>query len=359
MSCASATLPADNQWAKRKAIEVSEQGKPTNTITADDVALAAGVSRWTVTRAFKPNASISEKSRKMVMEAAETLGYAPNLLAASLASDRTHLVALLVDDFQNPHKMVMIEQLTRTLRRHGWDTLLVNMLDKDDAPHALLSASQRRVDAAVLIGVQFDEEVLTTALGARQVKKLIIFARQSDHPNTISICVDDHVAMTELADYVMGRGYDRPLFLAGPQTRSAHLSRQEAFVRRCRERHHITPSVAVVDSYDPADAYTRLISHLKALPRAAYPDVITCENDALAIGAMDAIRHHFGLRVPEDIAVTGFDDVPTAANPNYQITTYRQPMRALAERLVAVLNGEAEGDTPPQLLGEMVIRRSA
>ncbi|MEL7027049.1 MAG: LacI family DNA-binding transcriptional regulator, partial [Pseudomonadota bacterium] len=108
-------------------------GPPRRTITADDVALRAGVSRWTVNRAFKPDASISEKSRKKVLEAAEDLGYAPDLLAASLASDRSNLVALLIDDFANPHKLVMMERMTRILRSHGWDTLLVNTLSEDDA----------------------------------------------------------------------------------------------------------------------------------------------------------------------------------------------------------------------------------
>ena len=88
-------------------------------MTADDVAAAAGVSRWTVGRAFRKDASISAKSREKVLEAAEQLGYVPDLLAAALASDRSNLVALLVDDFTNPHKLVMLERLTRVLRQAG------------------------------------------------------------------------------------------------------------------------------------------------------------------------------------------------------------------------------------------------
>lgn len=91
-----------------------------DTVTADDVAAAAGVSRWTVARAFKKDASISRKSRQKVIEAAERLGYVPDLLASSLASDRSNLVALVADDFTNPHKLVMLERLTRILRKRGW-----------------------------------------------------------------------------------------------------------------------------------------------------------------------------------------------------------------------------------------------
>ena len=88
-------------------------------VTADQVAERAGVSRWTVARAFKKDASISSAARARVLQAAEALGYVPDLLASSLASDRSNLVALLVDDFDNPHKLVMLERLTRILRAEG------------------------------------------------------------------------------------------------------------------------------------------------------------------------------------------------------------------------------------------------
>lgn len=332
---------------------------PSRQVTADDVAAEAGVSRWTVTRAFRPDASISERSRRKVMAASERLGYAPDLLAASLRSDRSNLVALLVDDFANPHKLVMLDRLTRALRPNRWDTLLVNMLGADDASGALLSASQRRVDAAVLIGINFDERVLATALGARRVRKLIVFARSSLNPNTISICCDDVAAMSTVAEYVIARGYRRPLFLAGPETFSAHLTRKETFLARWRTARGWTPESFSVPRYDPKLAFEEVCGRLGGRERADLPDIIVCENDALAIGAVDAIRHGLGLRAPEDIAVTGFDDAPQADGPNYRLTTYRQPLGAMADGLLDVLeNREPEADLR-SFTGRMVIRQSA
>lgn len=328
-------------------------------ITADDVAELAGVSRWTVNRAFKKEASISAKARKKVMAAAEQLGYVPDLLAASLASDRSNLVALLVDDFANPHKLIMMERLTRILRRHGWDTLLVNTLNEDDASAALLNASQRRVDAAVLIGIQFNDKVLETAIGARRVRKLILFARSSANPNTISICCDDRKAMETIADYVIKKGYSRPAFLAGPQTTSAHLQRKETFLREWQAAKGVVPDFTAVEAYDPQLAYQRVTDYLSKLDASNRPDILVCENDALALGAVDAIRYEFGLRIPEDIAVTGFDDVPQAASSHYRLTTYRQPITQMVEALVAVLKGETPSDGISQHIGHLVIRESA
>lgn len=328
-----------------------------SSVTADDVAARAGVSRWTVTRAFKKDASISAKSCRKVMEAAEALGYVPDLLASSLASDRSNLVALLVDDFDNPHKLVMLERLTRILRANGWGTILVNMLSSDDGPSALLSASQRRVDAAVLIGTQFDDDIMRTALGARRLRKLIVFARTSVNPDTISIGCDDAAAMDEIADHLHDRGYRRPLFLAGPDTESTRLMRKDAFLRRWEElQGGMVPRVINVVHYNMQEAHDGLRNYLVALAPDAKPDVVVCENDVLALGAIDAIKVTLGLRVPQDIAVTGFDDIPLAASPSYQLTTYRQPIANMVKALATMLSDDEQSAESVVLAGKFVVR---
>lgn len=328
-------------------------------VTADHVAEAAGVSRWTVNRAFRKDASISRKSLEKVMAAAERLGYVPDLRAVSLASDRSNLVALLIDDFANPHKLVMMECLTRALRRGGWDTLLVNTLDRNDASHALLNASQRRVDAVILIGLQFDDEVLEAAAHARKFRELIIFARTSERPNTVSIAVDDVSAMTEMAKYIHERGYRRPLFVAGPQNYSAHLLRKETFFSYWFSNGGMEPGLVTVSTYDPVLAGKVVTERLATCARDDLPDVLVCENDALAMGSADAVRYSLGLSVPGDIAITGFDDVPQADNPNYRLTTYRQPLSEMADYLVEVLAHPDRQDRDRLFLGSLVARESA
>lgn len=333
--------------------------RQSNSVTADSVAKLAGVSRWTVSRAFKKDSSISASSFKKVMDAAGKLGYFPDLLAASLASDRSNLVSLLIDDFANPHKLVMMENLTRFLRENGWGTLLVNTLNDDDASAALLHASQRRVDAAVLIGSNFNDKALAAAQGAKRVKKLIVFARNSSNPDTISICCDDEIAMATMTDHVLEKGYERPLFVAGPQTPSAHLLRKETFLRQWRDARGHTPPHLTVDIYDPWLAHQRVSVYFTGLNRKNWPDILVCENDALAMGAVDAVRHDFGLRVPDDIAVTGFDDAPQAANPNYYLTTYRQPIQEMCGALVDVLTGDLITQNLSAFSGHLVTRNSA
>lgn len=339
---------------------MEDQYQTNQIVTADDVAAMAGVSRWTVARAFKKEGSISAKSRILVMQAAERLGYVPDLSAAALASDRSNLVALLVDDFDNPHKLVMLERLTRILREAGYGTLLVNMLGEKDAPEALLTASQRRVDAAVLIGTQFDESIRRTALGARRVKKLVVFARTSSRPDTLSIGCDDVAAMEEVTRHVLAKGYQRPLFLAGPDTESTRLFRKETFLRVwAAERGSPTPSVIHARSYSTADGRDCAITHLRSCTKDQLPDVIICENDVLALGAMDAVRGDLGLSVPSDIAITGFDDIPLASSPTYDLTTYRQPITAMVHALVRLLETDGSASQSIVIQGKFVARGSA
>jgi len=336
-----------------------DAGTETGTVTADDVAAAAGVSRWTVGRAFRRDASISEKSRKKVLAAAQSLGYAPDLLAASLASDRSNLVALLIDDFENPHKLIMLESLSRVLRDEGWGTLLVNMKGEADAPLALLGASQRRVDAAVLNGTWFDERIIRTALGARRVKKLIVFGRVSDSPDTISICCDDVAALRTIAAFVDEQGYQSPLYVAGPDTHSAILRRKDTFLAEWRALRGRSPPFMHLDQYNIGLARDCVLAALTGGRRDRRPDILVCENDALAIGAMDAIRSDLALSIPGDIAVIGFDDVALAALPTYNLTTWRQPIAEMTMALVEVLRSEHDAANEILFAGEFVRRGSA
>ncbi|SDD67119.1 DNA-binding transcriptional regulator, LacI/PurR family [Paracoccus isoporae] len=321
---------------------IAENADQSRGVTADDVAAAAGVSRWTVARAFKKRGAISPKTRQKVLAAAERLGYAPDLLAASLASDRSHLVALITNDFNNPHKLVLLERLTRILWSQGWGTLLVNMSESEDASAALLAASQRRVDAAVMIGTRFDDRVLDTALGARRVKKLVVFARYSNNPNTLTISCDDRLAMREIGDHLFARGYASPAFIAGPDTQSAKLHRVDSF-----RDHWLGLTGGAVPTrhaagYDFHSAIDTVNAVLDAALPGTLPDVLVCENDILAIGAKEALRARGGAAA--GIAVTGFDDIPLAAAPSYHLTTYRQPITAMCERLLDVLSGRLNED---------------
>lgn len=336
----------------------NKKGKLDNAPTANDVAKIAEVSRWTVSRAFRNNSSISKATYDRVMAAAKQLGYTPNLVASSLATSKTGLVALLIDDFTNPHKLVMLQELSQALKSKGFDTLLLNTIDPEKTSEALASVRQRQVDATVLVGSQFNDDELLLAAESKAFKKLVVFARRSEHPNTISVCVDDVTAMNTIYRYIRKKGYLNPLFLAGPQTLTAHLKRKETFLDLWLNATGSLPASIDVGSYDPQLAYNAMLHYFETTSHDQFPDIIVCENDALAIGATDALRYELEMSIPEDIAIVGFDDVPLASSKAYSLTSYKQPIREMSVAVAEVLSSEVNQKQLHSFTGEIVIRQS-
>jgi LacI family transcriptional regulator len=326
--------------------------------TAKEVAEAAGVSKWTVIRAFTPGASIAEESRARVMEVAHRLNYSPNLLARSLATNLTHQVAAFVDDFENPHKLPLIAALTEVLQSEGLVVILININRHFDHVQALLSADQRQVDAVVLCGTAFRDEMLTDARLGPGTPPMFVLARESQIEGVPAITCDAEAAMAEICAYLAGKSYRRPGFMSGRQTLSTALGRRRLF-----RDFWLGQGIAAVPEL-PAENYSReageaaMRAYLSQTPPDRRIDLLMAENDVLAFGAMDVIRNEFGLRVPEDIAVVGFDNVGMSASPAYDLTTYEQPVEAMVRHAADMILGRIDKKTIA-LRGRFVPRHSA
>ena len=111
--------------------------------------------------------------------------------------------------------------------------------------------------------------------------------------------------------------------------------------------------------YNYSLAYSVVLKTLSKRRRSRYPDLLFCENDVLAIGAMDAIRQGLGLSVPEDVAVLGFDDIEAAGSPAYNLTTYKQPISRMAEALAKMLKSASEPAGNLFFKGKFIVRETA
>ncbi|URK86156.1 LacI family DNA-binding transcriptional regulator (plasmid) [Rhizobium sp. RCAM05350] len=326
--------------------------------TAQNVAIEAGVSKWTVIRAFTPGASITEASKAKVLEAAERLNYRPNLLARSLATNSTHQVAVLVDDFANPHKLPFLEKLTASLQAEGLVTMLININEHYSHVHAILNADQRQVDAIVLFGTAFHDEMLTDHKLGRGGPPMFVLARDSQIEGVPAISCDAVVAIAEIGKYLLEKGYRRPGFMAG----AVHCLRRLAGGGTLRSfgeplsgsnSSRCLPSAIAQES--GAQAARDYLSKIAPEDRI---DVLMCENDALAFGAMDVARSEFGLRVPNDLAIVGFDNAAPAASPAYGLTTYEQPTDQMVKATIDMILERAPRETV-NFQGKLVVRGSA
>lgn len=325
--------------------------------TSADVAKAAGVSKWTVIRAFTPGARIADETRDRVLHAARMLDYQPNLLARSLATRTTQAVAVLVDDFANPYKLPTLERLTAALQAHGRLVTLINVNQAYDHLEAMTAARQRRFDAIVLFGTDVRDAMIPELAGMSRDMPVFVLARESRLAQVPFVTCDANVAIDELCRYLHGKRYRRPAFLAGPPAVSTALGRQR--VARAFWERHGTPLVfeTTVCRYDSRAAAEVVSAYLAATPADLRCDLLMCENDILAIGAIEALRGA-GVSIPSEVAVAGFDDIELAGLKVFDLTTYRQPFEDMVDGLVEMLVGLRASESL-RFQGRLVARGTA
>ena len=308
--------------------------------SSTDVARLAGVSQSAVSRTYKPGASVSEATRRKVLAAAEELGYRPSLIPQIMLNHRSYLIAVVIGALYNPFYAGVLEEFTTRLQAIGHQVLLVHV----DSGHTLDTAIPRlasyRVDAIVsalaILSPQAADEL------ARLRIPVVTFNSPVKNQWVSSVSCDNEAAARTLADLMLDRGATRFAFITGPLKSPASEERLQGFRNRLLERGITVLHVAEADFRYEA-------GHAAALgllaDRTTAPDAIFCANDLLALGAMDALRKTLGLRVPDDVMVAGFDDIPAASWLGYDLTTFVQDAPRMVEAALAIV-AAASGPTP-------------
>ncbi|PYE85547.1 LacI family DNA-binding transcriptional regulator [Pseudoroseicyclus aestuarii] len=329
-------------------------------VTSVDVARLAGVSQSAVSRYFTPGASVSARMAEKIREASDTLGYRPNVLARSLITGRSRIVGLVVHYLENQFYPEVVEKLSVALQAQGYHVLLfMAQRTVGDVGPVVQDILDYRVDAIVMVSVSVSS-VLAERCAALSIP-VLLFNR--DQPATgLRAVTSDNIEGGRLAAQVLLAGGARRIgHLAGFEEAQTQIEREQGFTEALAEAGQ-SISARAVGNYH----YAQAAEATRAL-MADRPDAIFAADDHMAFAALDVIRHEFRLRVPEDVAVVGFDDVPMAAWPSFDLTTIRQRRDLMVEGavadLIAAIEGE-EGDTPrkrripPELVERGTTRRA-
>lgn len=337
------------------ANKISKDSKDsTRKVTASDVAERAGVSKWTVSRAYTAGAYISPASMKLVMKAADELGYRPNLLARSLTKKRSGIVGLVVDEFTNHNILQVLDEVTRQLQRKGYSTMLLNINADHSYEPALLLADQFQVDGVIFLGAVLPDEFVHLIKEIRHIP-LIVLYRDSSMSGIHVVNADDFRAGEEIAELFLNQGYRHMGYMAGPPSGSTRLERVVGF-KAALERKGLGLDLQLeAGAYQQQRGYEALTDYLKSTAAADRVDAIFCENDSLAIGALDALRD-WGQGV--EIAIVGFDGIELAGYSSYNLTTYRPPIEQLAAEAIGKLEGGGEEESRFVAPGKLVLRKS-
>lgn len=323
-----------------------------------DVARLAGVSQSAVSRAFTPGASVSPATRGKVRAAAEELGYQPNALPRMLLTARSNLVALIMGELANPFYPEVQRLFLDALQARGQRVLLFALepgRGVDDALHEVL---KYRVDGIIVTSATISAE--TARACGRMRTPVVLFNRYIRDRDACSICCDNVEAGRLVANLLLDAGHERPAFVSGDPAASTNSDREAGFLGRLAERGvWDVPRAVGANSYEAGRAGALALFG----PSGPRPDALFCASDIIALGALDELRHGLGLRVPEDVSVVGFDDIPMAGWASYRLTTVRQQRRRMVGRAVEVLLTRLEEGLPRPLIelvpGRLVVRASA
>jgi len=301
-------------------------------VSAKKVAQLAGVSRSAVSRTFTDGASVSAKTRRKVLEAAETLGYHVNHLARGLSHDRSGIVCLVVSEIPTPYQARMLDVLTRRLQDQGRVAMVINTRgDAESVARALRLTLNYRAEAVVVLSGTPDGSLIDTCLANGQ---RVILINRDDHRAGPANVVIDNASAAEEAYFLLRRAGCRKLAVVTSTAGTPSLLARQACFERAAARDGIAVAVARPGptGYEAgAEAARQLFGRIGA------PDGIFCVTDLLALGFLDAARLEFGLRVPDDVCVIGFDDIEQAGWQAYGLTTFRHPLDAMADHIAGLV----------------------
>ncbi len=329
-------------------------------VTSIDVARLAEVSQSAVSRSFTPGASVAPETRARVLEAARKLGYRPNAIASTLSTRRSRMIAVVLSHLQNQFYPVVIETLSQRLQKDGYHVLLF-ITETEDADELLVELLRYQVDGIVMASTHLSSGLAQQIADARI--PVVMFNRTSSKGRISTVSSDNHGGGRAVAHFLADGGHRRVAYIAGAEDSSTNHDREEGLRAGLAERglRVVGRAVGNYEFERAALATQELFGSLVSSPER--PDALFVASDHMAFAAIDTLRGALGLRVPEDVSVVGFDNVPQADWGAYRLTTVEQSAVPMIEATVQMLLQQLEDDAVTRdhvvIPTHLVVRSSA
>ena len=327
-------------------------------ITSLDVARRAGVSQSAVSRVFTPGASASAATIEKVRRAASELGYRPNRMASAMITGKSRIIGLVVAYLDNQFYPVALERLSNALQAKGYHVLVFTAPNAQERVGEIVAElMDYQVDGIITASVAMTND-LTERCAAAGIP-VVMFNRGQDGRDLSSVTSANTAGGRKVADFLAGQGYTRIAHISGWQGASTGRDRQAGFLAGLAEA-GLTPTALIDGMYD-RDTAAAAARDLMDSPTP--PDAIFVGNDHMAFAVLDTLRYDLGLSVPGDVAIVGYDDVPLAAWPAFDLTTVRQPVNQMVDTTVDILLTQIADPAAParrvEIDGPLIIRGSA
>jgi DNA-binding LacI/PurR family transcriptional regulator len=316
--------------------------------TMQDIADAVGVSQSTVSRVLTGASMpvpISPATRQRVLDMARQMRYRPNPLARGLRGAKTMLLGVIVREITDPFFAGAIDAISVEASKRGYNVVLGHAHGRTDEAIALWAVLEtRHCDAILLVGDTGDQPLLLEDLHAANITVVGMWQGSASLPGIATVNVDNRLGVLSLIEHLIGLGHRSFGFIggsfsfAGGRALGDILERQTAFTEGLADHGIEVPPEYVRDAHNNYAGGASGFEALMALSNP--PTAVLASTDVLAIGALRA-AHRLGLRIPDDVSIVGFDDLPLAEHTTPPLTTVRQPMSKMAAVAVAAAIDQA------------------
>lgn len=326
----------------------------------EHIAKIAGVSKSTVSRVINNQPNVSEHTRKRVLDAIHASGYRPNNAARALVTRQTRILSVVIpmalsETFTDPYFPALIQSITLAANERNYAIMLWVANSTDEEARYCERILNNGLFDGIIVASAVDDDPLLRQIVPTNVPHVLVGPPQQEVE--CSVDVDNRSAACEAVTHLIRLGFQRIGTVTGPLNTGAARNRLEGYRDALREGSlTLDDTIVVSGNYDEASGYAAMKQLI-----TQRVDAVFCGSDMIASGVLRALLDS-GLRVPDDVAVVGFDDMPFAATTNPPLTTVHQPIdelgRTAAELLIGLIEGEPLQPKQIVLKAHLIIRSS-
>lgn len=312
-------------------------------VTIKDVARAAQVSVATVSRTLNGHGNVAEEVRRRVLAVAQDLRYTPHAAARSLSSRRTHTLGVVLPDLHGEFFSELVRGVDQVAREHRLHLLVSSYHGRPEEQAAALRAMRGRVDGLLVMSPYVAAQApIVDELDAAM--PIVLINTQSAVPGLLSLSVDNYGGAQAMVEHLVDCGHRRIAFIAGPEDNFDAHERLRGYREALARLLPDASEWVLPGQFDEASGH-RAGQALLAAPQR--PDAVFAANDMMALGCLFSFVQA-GLKVPDDIAVAGFDDIPLARYVHPTLTTMRVNIAELGARAARLLLTQLGTDAAAQ-----------
>jgi len=306
--------------------------------TIYDVAKIAGVSTSTVSRVMNSPEIVAEDTRQKVANTVKELSYIPNMMAASMPRRRTNYIGLIIPDITNIFFSNLVRGVQDVCEKHGYSVLVVNSDDSQEKEGRYLKLLySRRVDGVILTVAGYREkEFPEEELSLLKKMNIVLIDREINGMATPIVKVNNFAGAYSAVKYLLTMGHKKIMYLAGIKGTKTNQEREKGYLSALKEA-RISWKKELTADFRLDTAYHKIMYHWPQLQNSGdLPTAIFAANDLMAIGALKAFAQ-LKVRVPEDISIIGFDNIPFSDCTYPPLTTIAQPTYLMGQKAVEIL----------------------